>query len=558
MSQDLFAAFGVPQTEQSGTRPTEGAKTDPFSVLDDISGPLDGAKVANNLTSTDLITNSLDDEDWGEFEGSSGVKATSLAPNKAPARYQYDLDDLGPPPKLGISKRQPPGEGPNNTTMSERNTSETYKSKPAAHVPKDPNVLFDASDEEDHGDTLDDFDDFGDFEEADGHPNVRAEPQISPIPRASQPTASFNPPAAEIDLLGLYDEPAAKPAHLDRAEVMSFGQTFANSSIKASTKTQATAKVRTTVRIKAAANIRATAGMKATSNVKAKARPKQELNDEPWEDFTPWEDDAPETVESQFRDSTARPHQSETPSGMHLKAIRTGSESMQLDRPPTTIPPPALILALFPSVFELTNKELLQPLSLQTQDQRKQALADPKTTAYLNGYLAVLVVCARIIAGRKLRWKRDTILAQSMRIGPASSGRLSGMKVTSIDKSETNREDREVAEVLRAWNGQVGKLKTVVAEAKKHDETLASIPEIRETMPIKVASELEGGVTSVKGCALCGLKRNERIGKVDVDVDDSFGEWWDDKVIMHRGTYEIILQGWIALIVIYSLSQFLG
>ena len=36
----------------------------------------------------------------------------------------------------------------------------------------------------------------------------------------------------------------------------------------------------------------------------------------------------------------------------------------------------------------------------------------------------------------------------------------------------------------------------------------------------------EGTLTAPKACVICGLKREERIPKVDFQVEDSFGEWW--------------------------------
>ena len=59
------------------------------------------------------------------------------------------------------------------------------------------------------------------------------------------------------------------------------------------------------------------------------------------------------------------------------------------------------------------------------------------------------------------------------------------------------------------------------------------VPEIAEQMPIKALKALEGGFTATHACALCGLKREERVSKVDVDVHDSFGEWWVGEMSMH-------------------------
>jgi hypothetical protein len=201
--------------------------------------------------------------------------------------------------------------------------------------------------------------------------------------------------------------------------------------------------------------------------------------------------------------------------------------------PPTNVPPPVIVLSLFPELFDRVNKELLKPSSSTSS---KPSMSDETTLDYLKGYLAVLGVLARVIAGRKHRWKRDAILAQSMRIGPASSSRLSGMKVAGLDKTESAKEDREVAEILRLWNIHVGRLRSAVSEAKKTSD-VGTLPEIREMMPVRTAKEAEGAVSSTKPCALCGLKREERIAKVDGDVMDAFGEWWVERTNMHRGKY---------------------
>ena len=136
------------------------------------------------------------------------------------------------------------------------------------------------------------------------------------------------------------------------------------------------------------------------------------------------------------------------------------------------------------------------------------------------------------MAGRKSRWKRDKHLAQSMRIGPATSGRSGGMKLTGLDRTETSREDTEVEDVLLVWREQIGRLKTAVLGASA-DGIKLSVPELAATMPVRVAKGSEGAIVSTQACALCGLKREERVAKVDVDVEDSFGEWWLDGTNMH-------------------------
>jgi len=100
------------------------------------------------------------------------------------------------------------------------------------------------------------------------------------------------------------------------------------------------------------------------------------------------------------------------------------------------------------------------------------------------------------------------------------------MKLTGVDKSEVVREDREAADVVRVWKEQLGRLKSAVAVANTSLKDTAmhlAIPEISETMHVKAQ---EGGLSAPKQCLICGLKREERITKVDIAVEDSFGEWW--------------------------------
>ena len=195
--------------------------------------------------------------------------------------------------------------------------------------------------------------------------------------------------------------------------------------------------------------------------------------------------------------------------------------------PPTNIPPPSVLLALFSQLFNLPQTALFKPVSMQTHSIKSRILADPTTITFLRSYIALSTVCSHIIAGRKLRWKRDTILAQAMKIGPSAAGGKGGMKLTGVDKAEITREEREVVDVVRVWQEQVGRLRSAVAAANASlqiQSELLVVPEIGEQMMAKA----EGGLNAPKPCVLCGLKREERVAKVDVKVEDSFGEWWID------------------------------
>lgn len=193
--------------------------------------------------------------------------------------------------------------------------------------------------------------------------------------------------------------------------------------------------------------------------------------------------------------------------------------------PPVNIPPPAILFTLFPDIFSLAQSTLLELLNHKAldNDQRHAFMLQPATKQFTQDYLEIVRTCAHIVGGRKNRWKRDAALAQSMRIGPAStSGKSGGMKLAGLDKGENAKEEREAAEVVAAWRRQAGKLRTAIAAV----EGANHIPELSETMPIRMATQAEGALTSPKACVLCGLKRNERIAKVDSEVQDSFGEWW--------------------------------
>jgi hypothetical protein len=129
-----------------------------------------------------------------------------------------------------------------------------------------------------------------------------------------------------------------------------------------------------------------------------------------------------------------------------------------------------------------------------------------------------------------------------MRIGPAAANGKGGMKLAGVDKSEIAKEDREVLDTVALWRAQAGKLRsavsafnTALSSASDQPGKLLPVPEISETMSVKLLSAVEGGLKAPLPCALCGLKREERLMKVDEGVEDSFGEWWVENQSMHVG-----------------------
>jgi hypothetical protein len=282
-----------------------------------------------------------------------------------------------------------------------------------------------------------------------------------------------------------------------------------------------------------------------SQHAKATPTPPAPREEESWDTFDDWEASIPTKVPA--KTSTGPPPNKEK---MAVKPSSKTSPSpiMSLtfedlqpgELPPTNVPPPAVILTLFPPLFADAQEKLFKPMAAQTLPMRNKVLAEPATITYLQGYMMLASVAAHIIAGRKLRWKRDQHLSQGMRIGPASSRATSGMKLSSIDKSENMKEEREASDVVRVWKDQVGRLRHVVSAANQiRAGSLDAVPDIQETMPVKVLKQGEGGVPAKEPCMLCGLKRDERVGAVDQGVEDSFGEWWIDQVNMHRSMYTL-------------------
>lgn len=192
-----------------------------------------------------------------------------------------------------------------------------------------------------------------------------------------------------------------------------------------------------------------------------------------------------------------------------------------LGPPPSNIPPPSILLSLVTTVLQpvLNNARVSTTANIAAQQSADQSQLDHVVA------LAFARAGARIIAGRKLRWKRDNILAQSMKIGPA--GKSGGMKLTGVDKTESRREDQEAAEAIRAWGKQVGPLRSAVSRANvSMAGNRMNVPEISDNIPIRLIKPSEGAVSAPKCCFLCGVKRDERVTRVDVDVEDSFSEWW--------------------------------
>ncbi|KAF4307401.1 hypothetical protein GTA08_BOTSDO03511 [Botryosphaeria dothidea] len=532
----LSTATGAPTTSNQA----EASNDDDWGDFADASTPAQSVALPS---STSINTTSQAPDPWASLRSSSsltGINAfsgTSTASAPQPA--------LNPPPSkndpfdfsaFGVPSR-PQSTSVQQSFAAPPTAPAPAPSKPAA--PRDPNVLFDAE-------NLSEDDDFGDFEDATpGFEQPAPAPVSTPAP-VSQPAPAPLPPQTPQPSKPAQKAPPASATALNIDALLGELEVSDPLTSVAPTSKQEDWKKSTTAKFASKSGAPQPA-FGATQPSSAKTPPKSRTSkapapkprttnskpigqplgfDDDWDDLIP-------TTPAAAPVSSSSPK----PSGFQVPTQATIPDPSPNSLPPTNIPPPALLLTLFPPIFASAQASFFKPLGTQPTHVRPKILADQGVVRFLRGYLSVGIVAARIITGRKLRWKRDTFLAQGMSIGQAGRAGAGGMKLTAIDRSESTKEDREAADVVRAWKEQVGRLRSVVASVNGKDErgrSVGAIPEIAETMPIRTAKELEGGIAAPKSCALCGLKRNERIGKVDVDVEDSFGEWWVDQLSMHR------------------------
>jgi hypothetical protein len=522
MSADLFAEFGADPPSNQQQQPVAPAKpsasaTSDFGFFNDlanISGPGGPSQHPPSTShfqglgsSSVQVTDTGDNDDWGDFEGGSSFEpapAITQDPfafaSPQPSQPQPNLRNIN-------SSIQDPFEFPSQSAS--RSPSQAWQQAPVVKAKKsaDPSVLFDAEDD------FDEDDDFGDFE---GEQNVGK--------NVEAPATSSS---ALVDLLGDMNVAQSQPQSSSRRDV---GGAKPLSESQMPTRKDAK-------------------GTKGSFGAIPKAKQPaskpepvlQEKDDQGWDEFDDWEasipTQAPTKLSSKLKAANATPNTGSSAMPPPILSPMT-AEPQPGELPPTNVPPPGVLLSLFPSLFAEAQEKLFKPMAAQPLPMRNKLLAEPATIAYLEGYLMLANVAAHIIAGRKLRWKRDQHLSQGMRIGPASSRATSGMKLTGIDKGENMKEEREVSDVVRSWKEQVGRLRHVVAGVNQIKAgTLDRGPDLQETMPVRTLKQAEGGIPARQPCMLCGLKREERVTAADIATDDSFGEWWIDQTNMHRGVF---------------------
>jgi hypothetical protein len=366
---------------------------------------------------------------------------------------------------------------------SNQNASYFDTSKEDLWLPSEPGgeVLFDAALEE----TAADEDDWGEFEAAqntasnqlldlDSGNRASVASSVKANRTASKTTAPF-------DLLSLDDSLPLKK----QAPVSNHGPRKLPSLASPQAKVS-----------------RSTPALRATPKVS----PEDDFFGE-WDDF---KDGHEESKKPRAKEVTAsKQKQSNTNILNHSKK----SSISEVNVRPTNIPPPSVILQVLPSVLESFREQV-------NQSKRKSGAPSQDLITSL---VSTLKATSRVVAGRSQRWKRDTRLSQSMKIGPAGSGKTSGMKLSSVSKGENIKEEQEVVTVIESWRNHTASLNSFIQSSGGRP-----IPVIADKSRVDTASPEDGALKASHACALCGLKRDERLPKIDEDIQDSFGDWWTE------------------------------
>jgi hypothetical protein len=516
MSADLFAEFSsdpvadqrkppLPSGQQAAQPPPSFGFFDSFNTTPvpavQAQQPVSQQQFQNPTPATNVTSNDEDD-DWGDFEGGS-----STAQPKATAQQDHFAfgTTTAAQPSHGTTSFSSAIHDPFTFDLGRpvQSTENTWQKAPIIKAKRsaDPSVLFDAEDD------LDDDDEFGDFEGTDTKHDT---------------PAPANGSSALVDLLGDLDVSESKPPVTNlRTDGNAINKRAVNTAPKK--KSPASAFI---------------GGTKPKQPTRRKTTPEPTKDDDAWDTFDDWEASIPtKTPANSSSKRSSKPTIAVDGTTAPTPILSPTTDDAQPgELAPTNVPPPGVLLSLFPSLFADAQEKLFKPMAAQTLPMRNKLMAEPATINYLQGYLMLANVAAHIIAGRKLRWKRDQHLSQGMRIGPASSRATSGMKLTGIDKGENMKEEREASDVVRVWKDQVGRLRHIVSGTNQVKAgTLGVVPDLQETMPVKTLKQSEGGMPARQPCMMCGLKREERVTAADMATDDSFGEWWIDQVNMHRG-----------------------
>lgn len=491
-----------------------------------------------------------DDEGWGDFESAAQNAPPKPAPvpvytQPRPATRIVRAPTIDLMTNNLVSLDPSPPKPSKLKEFTERPSWESSVRQSTESRPKhtDPNVLFDADDFDEGALPEDEDDDFGDFEAPAPAPTPAPAPMQAPIDLMSSssdlaPTQARQPPPSQLlSTLSLndgpspYPQPPKSPSFHDRNPFPGLGL-----------KTPISGQFPKETKPKPRSPITAWPTFDKGAETEAKNKEKNSFEAE-WGAFDGL---APKTA---AQPPAPRPATkvSETAAGMDTTpaksdwdwddwgASRTTPSAAERTKPtpptgppPTNIPPPSVLLSIFPSLLSAASISLFKPTAAASSALKERVHSSPATITFLRGYLALATVAGRIIAGRRLRWHRDKLLSQSMTISAATGGK-GGMKLAGIDKSQSGREDREAADLVATWKDVVGRLRTAVAAANAavaRDAALGrplKVPELADATRVET---VKGALTAPKACVVCGLKRDERVAKVDFEVEDSFGEWW--------------------------------
>ncbi|CAG8338294.1 unnamed protein product [Penicillium salamii] len=473
--------------------------------------------------------------EFGQTKAPANVSAGRQAPNQQTASLFDDLDqETG---TFGSSQSLHTG-APNAQFTSEMSWQTATHQNYELPTPQHSDVLFDAAFDAPASDTEDDW---GEFEGPES--NKPAAPQPVAPPQSKVPSNTRNradktikPTSGTIDLLdslSIQDSAPVSPrplkvienkeatrASTDQAQPTweddSFGDWGDFADAPSQPRHQLGQLMETPLTKPPTKAIRKTP-RKAPENKKPVSSTWDDASFDDWGDFT----DGPVVQPVPKPRTTPTPPVSSPSPGSFTSGATTPAAIVR----PTNIPPPSVLLGLFLDVFGKLHKEATHAKSqLRSQASSTPSTASVSTTA--SNIHNTLQSAARIIAGRSLRWKRDTILSQSMRIGPARSGKAGGMKLNSVNKQENIKEEQDAVDVLIAWRERAAIFNTVLQGAGQRP-----IPAVPDPSALKVitARTDQGALKASHPCALCSLKRDERVLRVDEqNVQDSFGEWWTE------------------------------
>lgn len=576
MSADLFAAFGASSQDQGGAQSNQNTNSDPFSFLasnnstfptqsqqqppkspqpqhqpahvpiqwpsalpiqpqqsnvwGDLGslGGLQGGLQSYQSSSPALappkppVPDVEDDDGWGDFE--VAAPTTTTQPIQPTPSAFSPTSSAEPPrnrlvrtPTLDLVSNKLVNLDLSSTATQPPDNKPYQKQKPVIKPIRnaDPNVLFDADDFElQDVDGEEDDDEFGDFEGTSSPAPIAASPGTKEPKK--QPPGLFLSGGSSQTLFPEAPKSPYAPSHsrkLSDVKELKIKTPVASDfpqEVKEREPSPVTAWPSGTgdgfgddwdeFKDFSVSNTKAPAKTANSTKAPVKKAALDSSFDSDWKDWGETEIDKPKSV------------------GVASQTTISDDKSP----PPTNVPPPSILLSILPQLLDLSKTSLLKIKGLPAAKQHA-VVTDPATMTFLRGYLALATVTGRIIAGRKQRWQRDKFLLQGMSISAA--GGMRGMKLATVDKTQSARDDHSAVAVLDVWTHQEGSLRSTVTAANAASDTKLRVPQLKLALQVHVAKNVP---TAPKPCVICGLKRDERVTGVDFDVEDSFGEWWID------------------------------